>query len=205
MLAQGPSFSVRTGVKTGCSNTFPQRVRNKCTDGRRAAASGPPLVSTCRSLPATRHRCCTFNSAGKFFDAVMVYPWEDKVVRAEIMTHGSVVTEEGGLLVIRGPPPSYLRIPLRLASCVLTLHINATFKSTVVLPTDVMAGDLLFLPRPLFVPPPTPPPPPPLPLPPPAPPAPLLSLSPTSGSASANRYPINLDGAEPSMTPKKLW
>lgn len=132
-------------------------------------------------------------------DAASAYPWEDKMARAEVLTHGSVVTEVGGLVVIRGPPPSYHRIPLRLAARVLTLHVNVTFNSTLVLPIDVVLDDLLLAPRGLSSSPPTPAPPPP-----PAPPsAPLLSLSPAS--ASANRYPINLDGAEPSMTPKKLW
>ena len=120
-------------------------------------------------------------------------------MRIEVLTHGSVVTEAGGLVVIRGPPPSYLRIPLRLAARVIAMHINATFNSTLTLPNDVMADDLLLPTRALFVPPPASPPAPP----PPAPaPTPLLLQSPKS--ASANRYPINLDGACPSMTPKKL-
>ena len=119
-------------------------------------------------------------------------------MRIEVLIHGSIVTEVDDLVVIRGPPPSNLRIPLRLVARVIAIHMNATFNSTLTLPIDVMADDLLLPPRALFVPPAIPPP-----APPPVPPAPAPTpQSPTS--AYANRHPINL-GAIPSITPTKLW
>ena len=81
-----------------------------------------------------------------------------------MLIHGTVgLFEEGQLAIIRGPPPSSLRIPLRLAARVVATHINATFGKAIKLPSDVMFGDLQLAKRELELPPPPPPPPPPSP------------------------------------------
>ena len=44
-------------------------------------------------------------------NAVTAYPWSDKNnMRVEVLMYGSIVTKAEDLVVIRGPPPSNLRI-----------------------------------------------------------------------------------------------
>ena len=104
-------------------------------------------------------------------NAVMAYPWSDAERRLEVLVHCHVVTEANGLCVLWGPPPSNLRVPMRLAARVIVMHVNAAFHYALPLPTDVMTDDLCLAPRPLWAPP---------------PPAPLGTITPTCSRTNSS-------------------